>query len=67
MQKNFLIKCAQQDVEDTESFKRDREKLNLSKNDAAIYECRGRDQGDFPVYMPLKNTTSEKLVKQAHL
>ena len=67
MQTRFLIKCAQQDIEDTESFKRDRKKLNLSKNDAGICECSGRIQRDFPVYMFSKNIVSEKLVEQAHL
>ena len=65
--KFLLIKRAQSDVQDTESFKRDSERLNLERNDNDILICKGRIQGDYPIYLPFRNNISAKLVEQAHL
>ena len=66
-QLNFWIKRAQQDSKETDSFKEDLQRLNLQQNDQQIYECRGRIQGHYPVYLPSKHNVSEKIIEDAHL
>ncbi|XP_068675546.1 uncharacterized protein [Montipora foliosa] len=44
----------------------DRLTLNLQKNDDGLLECRGRLQGDYPVYRPDSTILAEKIVQQAH-
>ena len=41
--------------------------LNLKENTKGIYECQGRIQGHYPVYLPSKSLLSEKLIFHAHL
>ena len=36
-------------------------------NQEGIYECRGRIQGDYPVFIPNISVLAEKLVEEAHL
>ena len=64
---NFMIKRAQRDVDETSQFKNDCQRLNLVKNEEGIYECRGRIQGVYPLYLPFRHPISEKLVENAHL
>ena len=65
-QMQFLIKRAQSESEILENFKYDSTRLNLQKNDEGIYVCKGRIQGEYPVYLPEKHVLSEIVVKQAH-
>ena len=39
----------------------------MQQNDQQIYECRGRIQGHYPVYLPSKHNVSEKIIEDAHL
>ena len=52
---SFMIKRAQRDVEETSQFKNDSLRLNLVKNEEGIYECRGRIQGVYPIYLPFRH------------
>ena len=36
-------------------------------NQEGIYECHGRIQGDYPVFIPNKSLLAEKIVEEAHL
>ena len=36
-------------------------------NQEGIYECHGRIQEDYPVFIPNKSVLAEKLVEEAHL
>ena len=36
-------------------------------NQGGIYECHGRIQGDYPVFIPNKSSLAEKLVEEAYL
>lgn len=45
---------------------KDRERLNLQENAQGILECRGRIQGEYPVYLPDTHAFTEKLVEEAH-
>ena len=58
-----LIRREQERYSNTERFREDQLRLNLQKNSEGIYECRGRVQGNHPVYLPPKVTLSEKLCK----
>ena len=50
----------------TEQFEEDKLRLNLQKNSRGLYECRGRIQGDYPIYLPPNSILSEKMVMAAH-
>ena len=60
-QQKFWTKREQQ------RYKPDTERLNLKENTEGIYECQGRIQGHYPVYLPSKALLREKLVFHAHL
>ena len=63
----FWVRREQKAVADTESFKEDCLRLNLQQNSNGIYECQGRLQGIYPVYLPTNRVYSEKFVMDAHL
>ena len=50
-----------------EKFAEDKLQLNLQLNDKGIYECRGRVQGDYPIYIPDRDILAEKLVAHMHM
>lgn len=50
----------------TTKFQDDQLRLNLQKNKDGLYECRGRIQGDYPIYLPDDALFSGKLVMYAH-
>jgi hypothetical protein len=62
-QRLFWIKRVQSscDVEE------DRLRLNLQPNAFGIFECRGRIQGSYPIYLPDASPYSTKLVEDSHL
>ena len=45
----------------------DRLQLNLQANTDALLECRGRIQGEFPIYVPDSHPYAAKLAEDAHL
>ena len=51
----------------TDKFMEDQQRLNLQRNDEGIYVCKGRIQGHYPVYLPPRETLSEKMVQDAHI
>ena len=64
--KLFWIKHEQQKTEKSDSFKEDQVCLNLQKNNAGIYQCMGRIQGQYPLYIPRRSILAEKIVHEAH-
>ena len=46
---------------------KDRVVLNLQLNQEGLLECRGRLQGDYPVYLPDTSLYSQRIVEEAHL
>lgn len=66
-QMEHWVKSTQEQHVNDPDFNSDRERLNLRKNDARIYECHGRITGEFPIYLPTKSILAEKLVTDAHL
>eukprot|EP00794_Sanderia_malayensis_P011523 gene11523-biopygen9194 len=51
----------------SESFKADEQRLNIQRNNEDILECRGRIQGQFPIYLPTNALFTEKLVMNNHV
>ena len=41
--------------------------LNLQPNADGLLECRGRIEGDYPVFLPRNNIFTQRVVEQAHL
>ena len=56
-----LIKQAQREVEHSEKFIDNQKRLNLHENQEGIYECRGRIEGAYPVYIPPEPMLVKKL------
>ena len=48
----WYIKRVQDGYSNTDEFQEDKLRLNLQPNTRGLYECRGRIQGEFPLYLP---------------
>ena len=65
--KTWWIKRVQRDAWSTAKFEKDKLQLNLQNNQEQILECRGRLEGEYPIYLPEDHPFTDKLVHQAHL
>ena len=65
-QEIILIKKAQKDVLDSESFITDSKRLNLRENAYGIFVCHGRIEGDYPIYLPYGHLVTESIVEYYH-
>ena len=63
----FWTKRVQADARRSKEFQNDCVQLNLQENHQGILECRGRIQGQFPVYLPDTALFTEKFVQDAHV
>ncbi|XP_068720014.1 uncharacterized protein [Montipora capricornis] len=63
----FLVKRAQQQGFNNVNFEQDQEQLNLQTNEEGVLECRGRIQGEYPVYLPDTALLATKIVQRAHV
>ena len=63
----WWVQRAQESSSGTERFEEDKLTLNLQKNSDGLYECRGRIQGNYPIYLPPSAVLSETLVQDAHM
>ena len=66
-QKKWWIKRAQHDAQNNAHYEEDQLQLNLQLNEQQVLECRGRLQGEYPIYLPDDHPYTSKLVHQAHL
>ena len=66
-QKLQLMYYAQKLGEKSKQFENQKECLNLQVNSNGLYECRGRIQGHYPVFIPRDSLLAEKIVQDAHL
>ena len=64
--KLLLIQRAQRECENSDSFGEDKLRLNLQKNSDGVYECRGRIQGVYPIYIPTDSIVAKKIITAAH-
>ena len=62
----FYIKSEQNRSESCEKFQQDRKNLNLVQSTDGIYECRGRIQVSYPIYLPKESLLTEKIIRAAH-
>ena len=63
----WWIKLAQDETKDNPEFSCAKVELNLQPNRSGILECRGRIEGNFPVYLPTNTVFTKKVVEQAHI
>ena len=61
------LKRAQSDVVNTTKFSEDQLRLNLQENNDGLFECRGRIQGEYPIYVPGDHVLARKLMEEVHL
>ena len=47
--------------------KSDEQPLDLKINKGGLYECQGRIEWHYPIYLPTKSSLSERLICQSHL
>ncbi|XP_028418013.1 uncharacterized protein LOC114543407 [Dendronephthya gigantea] len=66
-QVELLVKKFTERQIETEQFKNDQLRLNLQRNVNGLFECRGRIQGLYPIYVPLATLLSEKMIEDAHV
>ena len=66
-QRFWWTKRAQLDSQTSAHFEEDKLQLNLQPNDQGILECRGRIEGEYPIYLPESDPYTDKLVQQTHL
>ncbi|XP_022789151.1 uncharacterized protein LOC111328880 [Stylophora pistillata] len=63
----FLVKRAQLQGMSHAKFDQDQEQQNLQPSGEGVLECRGRMQGEYPVYLPDSALLAEKIVQRAHV
>ena len=63
----FWIKRAQQQAISDGHFQEDKLQLNLQRNADGVLECRGRIQGEYPVFLPDSALYTIKVVQRAHV
>ena len=61
-QVKFWVERAQNSRLNTDTFREDQFKLNLHKNEESLYECRGRIQGIYAIYLPPDGLLTERIV-----
>ncbi len=61
-QRLFYIKRAQENCD----LEIDRVALNLKPGKDGLLECRGRMQGEYPIYIPDHHLLSQRIVEEAH-
>ena len=66
-QELFWIKIAQRQGLSDIHFQADKEQLNLELNVDGVWECRGRIQGEYPVYLPDSVLYTAKVVQRTHV
>ena len=66
-QKYFWTARTQRSGKRSEKFDDDKLQLNLQERSDGLLECRGRIQGDYPIYLPDTHPYTEKLVMLSHL
>ena len=63
----LLVKRAQLQGMSHAKFDQDQEQLNLQPSEEGVLECRGRIQGEYPIYQPDSALLAVKIVQQAHV
>ena len=62
----FWVVRALNNAKGSEKFEEDKLQLNLQERQDGLLECRGRIQGDYPIYLPDSHPFTEKLTMVSH-
>ena len=65
-QRKFYIISEQKRLVSSEKFQQDRKSFNLVQNTDGIFECIGRIQESYPIYLPKESLLTEKLFLAAN-
>ena len=60
-QLKYCIHCEQQNHKESDKFKSNEQQLNLNINKEGLYDCQGRVEGHYLIYLPSKSLLTEKL------
>ena len=63
----FLVKRALRQGMSHAKFDQDQEQLNLQPSEEGVLECRGRIQGEYPMYPPDSALLAAKIVQRSHV
>ncbi|XP_046846737.1 uncharacterized protein LOC124440388 [Xenia sp. Carnegie-2017] len=63
----WWLKREQLRFENSDQMREESQRLNLKKNEEGVLECRGRMQGECPIYIPPESELAKKLVMHEHL
>ena len=66
-QEMVLVKQTQERAVSDVKFLEDNEQLGLALNKDGIWECHGRIQGEYPIYLPDTTLFTTKIVQRVHL
>ena len=66
-QVHWWIKKDQSQFKDTEQMEEDKLHLNLEENELGLLVCKGRIQGEFPIYILPTTKLAEKIVMHEHV
>ena len=66
-QVHWWIKKGQSRFKNTEQMEEDKLRLNLEENELGQLVCKGRIQGEFPIYIPPTTKLAEKIVMHEHV
>jgi hypothetical protein len=67
VQVELLVKKFTERQIETEQFKNEQLRLNLQRNVNGLFECRGKIQGLYPIYVPPSALLSEKMIEDPHV
>ena len=63
----MCVELAQQQAVRDPKFAEDKEQLQLKMSESGVWECYGRMQGEYPIYLPDTALLTTKVVHRAHL
>ncbi|XP_028419005.1 uncharacterized protein LOC114544617 [Dendronephthya gigantea] len=63
----WWIQKTQREAQRSGEIDKDKIQLNLQPNISGILECRGRIEGEYPIYLPENHVYTQKLVEKTHL
>ena len=63
---DWWIKREQNHHNDSDQAQEDKQRLNLQNNKNGLLKCRGRIQGEYPIYIPPTSILAEKIVTHEH-
>ena len=63
----WWIKRTQKEAKKDPEFEDIQLQLNIQSNESGVLECRGRIEGDYPMYLPRESIFTKKVIERAHL